>query len=539
MRCPTCDSDLTEHSKFCSHCGAPLPRACSACGHVNSATSKFCSECGTNLTETAKALPAIDVSRSATTVSPPERRQLTVMFCDMVGSTALSTQLDPEEQRDVINAFQRYCSDKIKRFAGMVAGYRGDGVLVYFGYPSAHEDDAERAIRAGLEIIGNVKGAYPSMGNLQTRIGIASGVVVVGDLLREGVTQEIAAVGETTNLASRLQAVAEPNTVVISAETHRLVGALFEYRDLGHQCLKGFAEPIRVRQVLGPSNVESRYEALHQSGASLLLGREEELDLLLRRWEQAKRGEGHVVLLTGESGIGKSRLTRALQERFRTEPHTPLLYYCSPYHQDSALHPVIRQLLRATGIGRDDTAELRLNKLEALLAQSGEMRADDLSLFAALLSIPGGTRYPRPNVQPRRLKERIFGALVGQLKRLSARQPLMIVFEDLHWIDSASLELLSLAIEQIRSLAILLLATSRPEFAAPWPSHSHVSTVSLRRLSESEGRALVAAVTKGKSLPPEVLGQIVARTDGVPLFIEELTKTVLESGMLRDAGERP
>jgi class 3 adenylate cyclase/tetratricopeptide (TPR) repeat protein len=461
------------------------------------------------------------------------------MFCDMVGSSALSTRLDPEEQGDVIAEFHACCANEITSLGGMVAQYLGDGVLAYFGYPTAHENDAERAILAGLAILKAV-GTLKSDGDvaLQIRIAIGSGVVVVGDLIRQSVTQENAAIGETTNLVARLQAIAEPNSIVISPVTHRLVGALFDYRDLGRHTLKGFAQPVRVRQVLGVSKVESRFEAQHQAGIPPLLGREEELELLLRRWEEAKRAEGRVVLLTGESGIGKSRLTRALQERFKAEPHTPLSYYCSPNRQNSALHPVIGQLLRAAGIERDDTAELRLNKLEALLAQSGEMRADDLSLFAALLSIPGGTRYPPPNLQPRRLKERIFGALQGQLKRLSAREPVLIVFEDLQWIDAASLELLSLAIEQIRSLPILLLATSRREFAAPWPSHSHISTVSLRRLSESDAHALVAGVTKGKSLPPEVLGQIVARTDGVPLFIEELTKAVLESGMIRETGDR-
>ena len=361
---------------------------------------------------------------------------------------------------------------------------------------------------------------------------------MVGDLVREGVTQENAAIGETTNLAARLQSLAEPNTIVISPDTHRLVGALFEYRDLGQVSAKGFAEGVHARQVLGASKVENRFEARHQSGTSPLLGREEELDLLLRRWEQAKRGEGRVVLVTGEPGIGKSRLTRALQERLRTDPHIPLTYHCSPYHQDSALHPIIGQLSRAASIERDDSAETKLDKLEALLAQSSENLAEDMPLFAALLSIPGGDRYPLPNLTPQRLKERTLGALLAHLKHLAARQPVLMVFEDLHWIDPTSLELLSLAIDQIKGQRLFLLATARPEFTPPWPSHRHISTVALTRLDKTEGEALVAGMTGGKSLPREVLDQIVARTDGVPLFIEELTKTVLESGLLREGDGR-
>jgi class 3 adenylate cyclase/tetratricopeptide (TPR) repeat protein len=460
------------------------------------------------------------------------------MFCDMVGSSALSTRLDPEEQRDIVSAFQACCANEVKRLGGMVAQYLGDGVLAFFGYPVAHEDDAERAVRGGLAIlhaVGMLKLA--SSVTLQARIGISTGVVVVGDLVCEGVTQENAAIGETTNLAARLQTLAEPNTIVISSETHRLVGALFEYRDLGHVSAKGFADGVHARQVIGASKVESRFEARHQGANSPLLGREEDLDLLLRRWEQAKRGEGRVVLLTGEAGIGKSRLTRVLQERLTREPHTRSIYHCSPYHQDSALHPIIEQLQRAASIDRMDNAETKLDKLETLLSQSSENLAEDMPLFAALLSVRGGYRYPLPNLTPQRLRERTLAALLAHLKRLAARQPVLMVFEDLHWIDPTSLELLSLVVDQVRGQPLLLLATSRPEFIPPWPSHRHISNVVLTRLDRKEGEALVAGVTGGKSLPPEVLDQIVARTDGVPLFIEELTKTVLESGLLREADD--
>jgi class 3 adenylate cyclase len=366
MQCPSCNASLKEGSKFCEHCGSALPRVCLACGHANSAQARFCSECGAGLVPGKPSLAASTGPRptpTATPASSAERRQLTIMFCDMVGSSALSTRLDPEEQRDVVSAFQSFCAAEIKDLGGMVAQYLGDGVLAYFGYPAAHEDDAERAVRAGLailEVVGTLKPATNV--TLQARIGIASGIVVVGDLVRAGVTQENAAIGETTNLAARLQSLAEPNTMVIAPETHRLVGALFEYRDLGSQTLKGFGEPLHVRQVIKPSKIENRFEVRRAAMGSRLLGRDEELDLLWRRWEQAKRGEGRVVLVTGEPGIGKSRLTRALQERLRSEPYTQLLYHCSPYHQDSALYPIISQLIRAAGIERDDAPEITSSK---------------------------------------------------------------------------------------------------------------------------------------------------------------------------------
>jgi predicted ATPase len=353
--------------------------------------------------------------------------------------------------------------------------------------------------------------------------------------MREGVTQENAAIGETTNLVARLQAIAEPNTLVISPVTHRLVGALFDYRDLGWHTLKGFPEQVHVRQVLGPSKVESRFEAQHQSGTSPLLGREEELGLLLQRWDEAKRGDGRVVLLTGEPGIGKSRLASALREHLRSAPHTPLSYFCSPLHQGSALYPFIGQLNRAAGIERDDSAEAKLDKLQSLLAQSSGNLAEDMPLIAALLSIPGDDRYPSAEMSADRRKERTLAALLGQIRWLASRQPVLMVFEDLHWIDPTSLELLSRAIEQIGEQRILLLATARPEFTPSWPNHRHTSTLSLNRLGRSDGEALITDIAKGKRLPIEVRDQIIGRTDGVPLFVEELTKTVLESGLLRES----
>jgi predicted ATPase len=360
---------------------------------------------------------------------------------------------------------------------------------------------------------------------------------VVGDLIGEGFAQERPAVGETPNLAARLQALAEPGTVVISSGTRNLTGGLFDYRDLGQHSLKGFSEPVHVCQVLGLSKIESRFEARHLSGTSSLLGREEELDLLLRRWEEAKRGEGRVVLLTGEPGIGKSRIARALQDRIGSDPHTALSYFCSPLHQSSALYPIIGQLTRAAGIERDDSAEVKLDKLQFLSAKSSGNLSENMPLFAALLSIPGGDLYPLPEMTPQRRKERTLAALLDHVKGSAASQPILMQVEDLHWIDPTSLELLSLAIDQISGQRILLLATARPEFTPPWPSHPHISNISLNRLGRPDGEALILDVTKTKPLPAEIRDQIIERTDGVPLFIEELTKSVIESGLLREKAD--
>ena len=487
-----------------------------------------------------KSAPAVAVANTppATPRSgdSAERRQVTVMFSDLVGSTALSARMDPEDLRELISAYQKCVAEAVGRFGGFVAQYLGDGVLVYFGYPEAHEDDAERAVRAGLELIAAVI-ALKTPVSLQTRVGIATGLVVVGDLIGSGEAQEGGIVGETPNLAARLQGIAEPNMVVIAESTRRLLGNLLELEDLGAKDLKGIGEPVRVWAALRAGTVESRFEALHASGLTALVGREEETELLLRRWSRAKSGKGQVVLISGEAGIGKSRLTRAVLEKFNTEPHTRLIYHCSTFHQDDALHPFIAQLTLAAGIERDETAETKLDKLTTLLRQTGDPIDEEVGLFAALLSIPGGDRFPLPRQTPRQMKERTLNALVAQLQRSCKCQPVLMVFEDLHWIDPTSLELLTRIVEEADCMQLLLLATTRTEFTAPWPNHRHIANVTLSRLDRADGQALVAGITRGKSLPIDVVNHIVARTDGVPLFIEELTKTVLESGLLREEAD--
>jgi class 3 adenylate cyclase/predicted ATPase len=497
------------------------------------------------LLDAISALDATLADVAVTTAAPhdvepqvdAERRQLTVLFCDLVGSTALSARLDPEDLREVITAYQRAVTESVARFAGFVAKYMGDGVLVYFGWPQAHEDDAERAVRAGLGVIDAVGRLEVKSVDLQARVGIASGPVVVGDLIGAGAAQEQAVVGETPNIAARLQALAEPNTVMIAASTRRLVGGLFEYHDLGGVEVKGLAAPVPAWQVLRPSAVESRFEGLRGAALSRLVGRDEEVDLLLRGWARAKAGDGQVVLISGEPGIGKSRLVAALAGRLQTEPHIRLRYFCSPYHQDSALYPFIDQLGRASGFVRDDPPAARLEKLEALLSRAAPPD-EDVAFLADLMSLPAPERHPLPNLSPQRKKEKTLEALFRQLEGLARQQPVVMVFEDAHWSDPTSRELLDLIVEGLGRLPVVLVVTFRPEFQPPWTSQPQVTIVALNRLDRHHRTALVEQVAGGKALPDEVIAQIANRTDGVPLFVEELTKSVLESGLLHLEADR-
>src|SRR5262247_477747 len=467
-----------------------------------------------------------------------ERRHLTVMICDLVGSTTLAARLDPEDMRAVIDAYHAACARITRTYDGFLAEFRGDGILAYFGYPFAHEDDAERSVRAGLDIIAAVAQLETRAGEpLTVRIGIASGLVVVGDLSGEGALRERAVVGETPNLAARLQALAEPGTVVVAASTRRLLGDLFRLRDLGRHEVKGIAEPVAAWAVEGVSDSESRFEAVRAAGLTDLIGRDEEIEFLLERQRLAWKGEGQIVLISGEPGIGKSRLAAALAERIASEPHTRLRYQCSPYHTNSALRPFIAQLERAAGFKADDTSEQRLDKLEALLAMDASRVQTVAPLFAALLSIPFGQRYPPLSLSPTQHRRRTLAALLDQFEGLARRQPILLSFEDAHWADATSLELLDLTVERVRQLPVLALFTFRPEFEPPWAGLPNVGTLTLGRLARDDVENMVARVTGGRVLPAEVMKQIVAKTDGNPLFVEELTKTVLEAGILVENGE--
>jgi class 3 adenylate cyclase/predicted ATPase len=507
-------------------------------------TDQDLKELGVSLGHRRKILRAIAEFAGAAPTSPQpaltepkpqdtaERRQVTVMFSDLVGSTALSARMDPEDLREVISAYQKCVAETVQCFGGFVAKYMGDGVLIYFGYPQAHEDDADRAVRAGLEVIAAVT-ALKSPVPLQTRVGIATGMVVVGDLIGSGEAQERGIVGETPNLAARLQGIAEPNMVVIADGTRQLIGDLFELQYLGSKDLKGIVGPVRGWAALRASLVESRFEALHGSGLTALVGREEELELLLRRWSKAKAGEGQVVLASGEAGIGKSRLTAALLERLAPEPHTRLRYFCSPQHTDSALYPLIGQIERAAGFAHDDTPQAKLDKLDAVLAQTVTSK-QDAALFAEMLSLPNDGRYPALDLIPEQRRQGTMKALIAQTEALTHQSPVLMIFEDAHWTDPTSLELFGRAVDRIASLRVLLIVTFRPEFAPPWIGRPHVTALTINRLAQRDIDAMIDRVIGNKLLPASIRQDIIERTDGIPLFVEEMTKAVLEA---EDEGE--
>jgi hypothetical protein len=417
----------------------------------------------------------------------------------------------------------------VQRFGGFVAKYMGDGVLIYFGYPQAHEDDAERAVRAGLELVAAVS-ALKTHAPPQTRVGIATGLVVVGDLIGSGASQEQAIVGETPNLAARLQAIAEPNEVVIAEDTRKLIGHLFELEELGATDLKGIAGPVRCSVVLRPSFVESRFDAFHAGGLTELVGREEEVELILRRWSKAKCGEGQVVLLSGEPGIGKSRLTAALMERLANEPHTRSRYFCSPQHTESALYPIISQMERAAAFTHDDNTQAKLGKLDALLAKS-LTPPQSAAVLADMLSLPNDGRYPTLELDPQQRRQKTLEALTAQLEALARAKPVLMIFEDVHWIDPTSLEAVGRTVDRLRTLGVLLIVTYRPEFEPPWIGRPYVTALTLtNRLGKREITAMIDRVTDNKALPESIRQDLIERTDGVPLFIEEMTKAVLEAG---------
>jgi class 3 adenylate cyclase/tetratricopeptide (TPR) repeat protein len=527
MKCPRCRMANRDGRRFCAKCGATLGVGCPECDFVNEPLEDFCGGCGRALTDNKDSFPNRLTAREA------ERRQLTVMFCDLVGSTALSHQLDPEDLREVIGRYQEWTRQVIARYEGFVARYMGDGMLVYFGYPRAHENDAARAIYTGLEIVETLERSSAAADSehgvrLSVRIGIATGLVVVGDLIGEGTRQEAAVMGETPNVAARLQALAKPNSVVVAQATRDLAGGVFEYADQGLHKVKGL-EPVRLWHVLRRSEAESRFDAAHGHRLTPFVGRDAEIECLLRCWQRARAGEGQVVLLSGEAGIGKSRIAESLGEHITDAPYVRLLYQCSPYHTNSALYPFKQQLERTATFARRDTARQKLDKLEALLAKSAVHDGDMVALLAALLSVPANGRYPPLHMTPEEQKEKTLLALLEHVLGLAAQSPVLILFEDLHWIDPTSMEFLDLLADRIRNIPALAIVTSRSTTDYSWVGLPHVRALRLERLDRTHSATMVRHLLARKRFPADIVEKIVARTDGVPLFIEELTRTLVTS----------
>ncbi len=540
MRCPACECENREGARFCLECGEGLGPRCPNCSAELLEGARFCDGCGLRLESARPADPG------ETKPADAERRQLTVMFCDLVGSTELSKRLDPEDLGDVIRLYREVCAEVVARYDQEIARYLGDGLLVYFGYPRAHEDDPVRAVRAGLDILAELPGLNADVNeripalrdhSIDVRIGIHTGLVVAGELGSGQAREEDAIVGETPNLAARLQGMAEPNTVVISDATRRLVRGVFVLDELGSHSLKGIADPVPVFRALRASGVQSRLELAGPAGLTPLVGREQEVALLLDRWEQVNEGHGQVMLLSGEAGMGKSRLVQVLHERLADKRHSWLEVRGSAYHRNSALHPVIELLEQALLLSRDDSAEEKLAKLERALERVGFSLPEVLPLFTTLLSIPLPERYPPLQLSPEAQRRRTLESLVSWLFVLTEAQPMVLVVEDLHWIDPSTLEFFGMLLEQVPTVPLLGVLTFRPEFEPPWPSRSHMVHLTLHPLTRKQSEAMVERIMGGKALPALVLEQVVGKTDGVPLFLEELTKTVLESDLLRESDQ--
>lgn len=503
---------------------------CPKCGFDNPQSFAFCGHCGASIDLTNRTHEAKDMQ-----LRRAERRQLTVMFCDLVASTALSAQLDPEDLSDLTRSYQSACAEVIARHGGHIAHYLGDGLMVYFGYPISHEDDVQRAVHAGLEIVAAVTSACKRIERaLQVRVGVHTGLAVVGHLGGETNPDPMAISGETPNVAARLQGIAEPDTVVVSGATYRLIEGFFRCRSLGSPTLKGVGSSIEVFEVIEPTGIHTRFERAVASGLTPFVGREQEIELLVERWHQARDGDGQVVMVRGEPGIGKSRLTQVLLERIAADQVLELACRCSPYYQNSALYPVTEFLQHMLRFTRGDDADTKLAKLEAAVAQSGFSPSEMVPLFAALLSLPANDRYPAPPLTPQRQKQKTFEAIIEWLMRNAQRMPTRLTVEDLHWADPSTLELLDLLIEQVAAVPLMLILVFRPEFGPRWSSRANLTDVNLRRLSSTAAQLMIRALAGGKPLPADLTREIITKTEGVPLFVEELTQMMLESGLVQE-----
>jgi class 3 adenylate cyclase/tetratricopeptide (TPR) repeat protein len=525
MHCPQCGTDNREGANFCSECATPFAANCPRCGADNSPSAKFCDECGASLsalgTAPASAAPGVPAHDA-----PGERRHLTILFCDLVGSVTLAAQVDPEEWRATVAGYQRSTSAAITRFGGEVARYVGDGVMAFFGYPTAHDNDAEGAARAGLAILDAIAqlNERPGHTKLAVRIGIDSGQVVVG----KGEGNAVDAFGDAANIAARVQAAADPGAVMISDAAQRLVSGLFVVEDRGAQELKGVARPVRLYRVIRPSGMRGRFEASAAvRGMTPFVGREDELRSLLSRWERVLEGEGQVALITGEAGIGKSRLLQRFHEQITGTPHTWIESGAGAFFQNTPFYPIIEMLRQLVG---DAKAQDPIAQLVSRLRQAGLKPAEAVPLIAPLLTLPLSAEYPPSTLSPEQQRRRLLATLVEWVLGSARAQPLVIATEDLHWVDPSTLELIQLLVEQGATARLMLLYTGRPEFRPPWPTRAHHIQVTLNRLSAGNVRTIVGEVAARKPLSDETIAAVVERTGGVPLFVEELTRAVLESG---------
>jgi len=527
MRCSKCGSDNPVGKKFCEDCGAPLENRCPKCGAETTAGKRFCGECGAALGDAAPAAAAARTAPVAASAGG-ERRHLTVLFCDLVGSTEIAARLDPEEWRETVAAYHRAAAEAVTRYGGYVAKYLGDGVMVFFGYPEAHDNDAERAARAGLELLDAISklGDQPGRPKLAARVGIDSGAVVVG----AGAGKEADVFGEAPNIAARVQAAAEPGTVLITDAVHRLVSGLFVVESRGAPVLKGIERPLQLYKIVQPSGVRGRLEAVAAvHGLTPFVGREEELRLLMNRWERARDGEGQVVTIVGEAGIGKSRLVQRFHEQIASAPHTWLAFAAAPFFQNTPFYAVAEMLQQSFHW------EQRLAALKASLGPAGIKADEAVPPMVPLMELPASADYPPSSLTPEQQRKRQLATLVAWTVGAAKAQPLVIATEDLHWADPSTLELIQLLVEQGATVKLLLLYTARPEFHIPWPLRAHHTQINLNRLSARDVRAMVEVAARN-ALAGETVDTVIERTGGVPLFVEELTRAVLESGGAKLAG---
>lgn len=540
MRCSRCQYENRADALYCSGCGDKLERLCASCHASISPEARFCHLCGAPYgagdSSDSSPVPASGIQRTGYDADA-ERRQLTVIFCDLVGSTAMSQRMDPEDLRTVIRAYQSNCGKVVSAFGGFVARYMGDGIMIYFGYPRADENDPERAVRASLDMIEAVSRLNETLGRemeveVAARIGIDTGVVVVGEMIGEGISREESVVGSAPNLAARLQSLAPHNSVVISGNTHRVLGRLFEYEDLGSSTLKGFANPVHAWRVKRPAQTASRFEAMRDQWLTPLFGRDEDADRLIRRWKEAKQGSGQVVLISGEPGIGKSRIVENFREQVVGEKHAEFTFQSSPLHKNSTLYPVIARFGTETGLNKAESDEARLGHLVTYFNELPSRREDLIKFFAHMFSIRVNGRYSLPNLTPSEKKDQTLSAVVHLMDHFATRSPVLLIFEDLQWLDPTSLELLDRLVNWSQSARALIILTYRPDFSAQWIGQSHVALIALARLPPRQAAMMVQALGGDSGLPAPIAQEIVTRTDGVPLFIEELTKTILESGRL-------